>query len=463
MIPLSAIGIYFVLSSLLYKLLIHPYFLSPLSRIPNAHPTSPLTSLWITRKRHAGIQNKTLLSLHQRHGSVVRLGPKELSVNSLSGLRTIYTGNFPKHAWYRSIFALYAGLPNLVSILDAKSHAVQKRIMAPVFTKSYVQSSEDLERISRAIVCDRLQPTLYDFTENRIETNVLDLLRALGTDFASAYVFGLQHGTDFVRDIPARREWQEWCLNPLAPDKAALEAWCLPLCAAASTYSPSSPSAHSTNPVVYSHVSTGLSKLSPPPPPLTIASEMLDLILAGTETSAITLTYLVYELSRHPELQGRLRRELWTLSPSIPVASPLEASSELPTPKTIDSLPLLAAILTETLRLYPATSVPLPRVTPFSPSGTGIDGYAHIPGGVTISSSAYALHRNADVYPDPETWLPDRWVNQKPEKLEEMKKWFWSFSSGARMCLGRHFTEQGMYRIHRLPRSTGIGAESSQR
>jgi hypothetical protein len=335
--------------------------------------------------------------------------------------------------------------------------------MAPVFTKSYVQSSEDLERISRAIVCDRLLPTLYDFTENRIETNVLDLLRALGTDFASAYVFGLQHGTDFVRDIPARREWQEWCLTPLAPDKAALEAWCLPLCAAASTYSPSSPSAHSTNPVVYSHVSTGLSKLSPPPPPLTIASEMLDLILAGTETSAITLTYLMYELSRHPELQGRLRRELWTLSPSIPVASPLEASSELPTPKTIDSLPLLAAILTETLRLYPATSVPLPRVMPFSPSGTGIDGYAHIPGGVAISSSAYALHRNADVYPDPETWLPDRWVNQKPEKLEEMKKWFWSFSSGARMCLGRHFTEQGMYRIHRLPRSTGIGAESSQR
>jgi cytochrome P450 len=53
---------------------------------------------------------------------------------------------------------------------------------------------------------------------------------------------------------------------------------------------------------------------------------MLDLILAGTETSAITLTYLMYELSRHPELQGRLRRELWTLSPSIPVASPLETT-----------------------------------------------------------------------------------------------------------------------------------------
>lgn len=394
MIPLSAIGIYFVLFSLLYKLLIHPYFLSPLSRIPNAHPTSPLTSLWITRKRLAGIQNKTLLSLHQRHGSVVRLGPKELSVNSLSGLRTIYTGDFPKHAWYRSTFELF---------------------------------------------------------------------RALGTDFTSTYVFGLQHGTDFVRDIPARREWQEWCLNPLAPDKAALEAWCLPLCAAASIYSPSSPSAHSTNPVVYSHVSTTLSKLSPPPPPLTIASEMLDLTLTDTETSAITLTYLMYELSRHPELQGRLQRELWTLSPSIPITSPLEPFSELPTPKTIDSLPLLAAILTETLRLYPATSVPLPRVTSFSPSGTSIDGYAHIPGGVTVSSSAYALHRNAGVYPDPETWLPDRWLNQKPEKLEEMKKWFWSFSSGARMCLGKHFAEQGMYRIHRSPRSTGIGAESWQR
>jgi cytochrome P450 len=49
------------------------------------------------------------------------------------------------------------------------------------------------------------------------------------------------------------------------------------------------------------------------------------------------------------------------------------------------------------------------------------------------------------VFPDFETWKPERWLEADKEQKEEMKKWFWAFGSGARMCLGVYFATQGTY------------------
>src|SRR5262245_9233529 len=89
-----------LLLALLYKRIIEPAFISPLSKIPNAHFTSPILPTWMWWRRRAGTETRTIFSLHQRLGPVVRLGPNEISVNSASGLRTIYLGGFEKHEWY---------------------------------------------------------------------------------------------------------------------------------------------------------------------------------------------------------------------------------------------------------------------------------------------------------------------------------------------------------------------------
>jgi cytochrome P450 len=49
--------------------------------------------------------------------------------------------------------------------------------------------------------------------------------------------------------------------------------------------------------------------------------------------------------------------------------------------------------------------------------------------------SPYTLHRNADVFPDPLVFNPERWLGNSKD-VAEMKKWFWAFSSGGRMCIG---------------------------
>ena len=153
----------------------------------------------------------------------------------------------------------------------------------------------------------------------------------------------------------------------------------------------------------------------------------------------------MYELSQRPDLQSSLRGELLSLSP--PILYPISASNSddskprvaLPSPRDIDALPLLNAILFETLRVHPSIPGSLPRVTSSSnlQTPTPLLGYPNIPPGIRISAQAYSLHRNPDVFPDPETWKPERWREVSQKKRNEMMRWLWAFGSGPNMCIGK--------------------------
>lgn len=87
-------------AALVYKFLIYPSFLSPLSKIPAANFTAHFCPLWLEYIRLTGQENKTVYRLHDRLGPIVRMGPNELSVNCPEGLKTIYGGGFTKHEFY---------------------------------------------------------------------------------------------------------------------------------------------------------------------------------------------------------------------------------------------------------------------------------------------------------------------------------------------------------------------------
>jgi len=177
----------------------------------------------------------------------------------------------------------------------------------------------------------------------------------------------------------------------------------------------------------------------------------MDQLVAGTETTGWTLAYLMDELSQCPNLQSSLRGELLSLSAPIlyPVRAPdnddSTAREALPSPRAIGGLLLLDAILLETLRLHAPVAGSQLRVTPSSnpQSPTSVYGYPNIPPGIRVSAQAYSLHRNPEVFPDPEKWKPERWLETSQEKRGEMMRWFWPFGSGANMCLGNHLAMLG--------------------
>lgn len=97
-ISLLAIAILLVL--VFYKYFLHSLLLSPLSKIPNAHSTSPFSPFWILWVRYTRVENRVVHDAHQRLGPVIRLGPNEISVNQVNGgIRTVYSGGFDKPEW----------------------------------------------------------------------------------------------------------------------------------------------------------------------------------------------------------------------------------------------------------------------------------------------------------------------------------------------------------------------------
>ena len=454
------IGVVLLLLVSLYKFVITPAFLSPLSKIPNAHFSAPITSLWIQSKRRTCAATRTIYSLHQKKGPIVRLGPNELSVCTPGALKTIYIGGFAKDTWYLDAFVNY-GEPNMVSMLEHKPHSVQKRMVSNLYSKSFLQGSEDLQKVSNHLILERFLPIMQSVAENGVEMDVLDFFQGVGMDFTSAYLFGLANGTNFMHDVEYRRHWlqQYKVFKEQLPQErlgGEIESWCLSMCKDAENFIRSENAKQdplATQPVVYGRLIQQLRESSKSTDSQlkleTTASEMLDHLIAGHETSGITLSYLMHELSQRPSLQERLRNELLTLSP--PVVHPHDENAVLPSARSIEALPLLDSILQETLRLYAAAPAIQPRITPYAPTGTTIEGYNNIPGGVRVAANAYTLHRNATVFPEPLKWIPERWMDAKPGRKEEMKRWFWAFGSGGRMCLGSNFAIQGTFPVFSKP------------
>ncbi|KAL1955663.1 hypothetical protein VTO42DRAFT_8208 [Malbranchea cinnamomea] len=403
---------------------------------------------WIRRQ---GRVNRTIHALHKKHGPIVRIAPKEVSVNSVGGLKTIYIGGFEKANWYADFKNFNA--PNMVSIKEYGPHSVLKRMLSNVYSNSYILNSLDLQKIARVLLFDRLLPVLHAEARDDMSSSLdaYQLGKAIGMDFTAAYLFGLSNVPDYIRHLEDWDQWQRDYDNTkhLTPAQRAFcktEQKILSLCDAAVAFTESKKSnGHgdemATEPVVHSQLWRSLQEKYQSRSEynrILAASEMMDHLIAGHETTGITLAYAMYELSRNPVHQRRLRAELLSLSPPI-TTQPLSSSSvrSLPSFQSIDSLPFLDVVIRETLRLYPAAGAPQPRIIP-SNKHTVIEGYT-IPAGVTVSSSAYTLHRNTTVFPDPESWLPDRWLAADTDHLEEMKRWWWPFGSGGRMCIGSHF------------------------
>jgi hypothetical protein len=447
----TAIATGILVAVLLYKYVIHPYCFSAISSIPNAHYTSPISSRWIEKQRNAGKEVLTIYDLHQKHGPVVRLGPNELSVNSLGGLKTIYTGAYEKHSFYSDTFVNFQ-TPNLVGTIHNNPHARLKRMLSRIYSKSFLQESRDLRDISSIVLSQRLFPILRRVAKSGEAINVLPLFQAVGMDFTSSYLFGTKNSTTYIFHL---REWQKWLdeyekfkyMTVEARYMGFIESWCLSHCRKVENNDYPNDVPISTNAVVYNQLRKSLEK-DPDNRPieLAIASELLDHLVAGHETSGITFTYMMWELSQHPELQAKLRRELLTLTltlESLSASNDTESLPSLPSPSAIDALPLLDAVLRETLRLHSPAPAPLPRVTPASATGVSIEGYHHIPANVRVSSSSYSLHRIEEVYPHSSEWLPQRWLEPEPGKIHDMRRLFWPFGSGGRMCLGSNFAMQG--------------------
>lgn len=435
------------------------------STIPNAHFSSSVSNFWILYERWREHENRSVYAAHRRLGPVIRLAANEVSVNSPEGLEAIYTGNFDKHDFYSGMENF--DQTNIFSELKKKSHLEKRKVLSTVYSKSYVMASLELRAILHQVIYKTTIDKLRQHAQAKESVEIWSFASSLAMDMISRYIFGLDAGTDFLNDETTRAEWQG-ATQQLTPylflwlelrrpilflekfgratlpqgmlDEADKQpAMTIALCQRCASLP--SPSSHAT---VYSKLAAHLapststldftSTTTLSRPSALLASEVHDHLLAGSDTTATTLTYILYELALRPALQSLLRNHLATLPPAISTDVPEEVSQ--PYLAALDRLPLLNAIMTETLRLYPAVPGCQARVVPAQ--GTTIHGH-FVPAGTRISCSAYSLHRNEKAFPEPGEWRYERWLEADEAQRREMERWFWGWGSGVRMCIGKPF------------------------
>ena len=379
-------------------------------------------------------------------------------------------------------------VPCMFSSWHSRPHSARKRMISNIYSKSNIHSSPALAAQAQVILYDRLLPFIESVSsafKGANSIDVHDLWNATTMDGMTAYLFGLKNSSNFLQDQTYRRHWlalyhgrktytffsqelprlTKFCkkigihLVPKWVDDANLELedWTQSLCDSTMGYLKDAAVEDkevANEPVVLGALITGIDKekkmrgeesvLAPTTlkyERLSIASEMIDHLAAGHETSGITLTYISWQLSQNIPLQDRLREELLGMEPNMLLSN---STKNIPSSKDLDSLPVLHAVLMETLRLRAAIPGNQPRMTPF-PSCT-LGGFT-VPGGVRVGAQAHSVHRNDDVYPDPEKWDYTRWLDSENAYTEEQRKerdrWFWAFSSGGRMCVGSNFAMHG--------------------
>lgn len=149
-----------------------------------------------------------------------------------------------------------------------------------------------------------------------------------------------------------------------------------------------------------------------------LRDELMTMLFAGHETTAIALSWALYWVHYLPEVREKLLQEL----NSIDIANT--------DPSIITQLPYLNAVCSETLRIYPVAFFSFSRILKAPMKFMGYD----LPKGMNISPCIYLTHHRPDIYPEPEKFQPERFLERQFSPYE-----FIPFGGGNRRCLGMAF------------------------
>ncbi|MFB6159939.1 MAG: cytochrome P450 [Haloferacaceae archaeon] len=154
-----------------------------------------------------------------------------------------------------------------------------------------------------------------------------------------------------------------------------------------------------------------------------IRDEVMTMLLAGHDTTALTLTYAWYLLSQHPAAERRVHEEV----------DRVLADGRPPDIEQVGELEYVERVLKESMRLYPPVYVMFrePQVD------VRVGGY-RIPAGSAVMLPQWVVHRSPDHWESPTTFDPDRWA---PERARDRPRFaYFPFGGGPRHCIGKHLS-----------------------
>ncbi|KAJ3548663.1 hypothetical protein NM208_g904 [Fusarium decemcellulare] len=161
-------------------------------------------------------------------------------------------------------------------------------------------------------------------------------------------------------------------------------------------------------------------------------------VFAGSDTTAIALRAIFYHLLKNPDKMRKLVSEIDNAVATGLISSPVSFK------ESTKNLPYMQAVLKEALRIHPSVGLLLERHVP--PGGATICG-KQIPEGTIVGVNAWVTQHDPDVFPNPEEFEPERWLDASEEHQKMMDQSFFAFGAGTRTCIGRHIAIMEMAKL----------------
>lgn len=458
----------------------------PLSKYPGP-AIARWTNLWRLFATRRGRYHLEIQKLHEQYGPIVRIGPNLLDLDMPELVKTIFNikGDWKKTEFYHASSAKMNGhiVYNMFSQTDRSIHAAWKKPIAKYYSMNGVLPLEPHVDSVLAQTVDALDAR---FATTSKPAPLDDWVLYFGWDVVGSVTFSkpigyLENGSDFngvlniaekaldyfawVGAIPVLDHWFD--KNPVyrigppsfGPTAAhGVGAMIARLKGEDSGYhNPSDPDfldnfleAKKAYPDL---VDDNL-----------VVSYLMNNLIAGADTTAISLRNVFYYVLRSPRVWQRLRDEL----KAVIAKNPSEYNGPVPATKGKDwkpvtwkqarASPYLEAVMRESLRMLPGVSMQLER---YVPSGgmtlPGFNGTAasHIPADTIVGLNPYIIGRNKSIYgEDAEEFRPERWLQQEgeteavfQERLMKMNNADLTFGAGSRICIGKHLAVLEAYKF----------------
>ncbi|KAF9535115.1 cytochrome P450 [Crepidotus variabilis] len=451
-----------LLAFLLAILLLHAVYVAfarlffhPLSDFPGPR-LAAVTSLYRTYFDvvQGGEFLQHVLMLHEVHGPVVRVAPNELHFNDYRAYHDIYSveARFTKDA---NFYHCFNTGDSAFGVIDPEESRIRRTVLHPFFSKQAATSLEDRIRHKvdqlvahlekrcsipsnmflafRTVTLDIITEYLFGQPQNAVNCNAFQAPLLLNIQDSVPLLWLIKSFPSLVTFLPYIPKWISLSVHRQFVAFCSVQAFLEAILARALV--DVSKSSWSDCPPVSHHFLDPFRQFKgfccPSTKPL-FFDEALSLIQAGSDTVGNTCTVGTFHILRNKRTHNRLVAELKSVWPE---------KDERVDINLLQSLPYLTAVIKEALRLSHGFVTPLPRVV--GPQSATIAGFV-VPPHTIVGISVVAVHMNSDIFPEPHSFIPERWMLPTSSALD---RYLVSFSKGPRTCLGSSMAWAELYLI----------------
>lgn len=403
---------------------------------------------WVRTGRSHDIYSE----IHAKYGDCVRIGPDVVSISDPSAIATVYPmrPGFPKSKFYRA-FMPWTKNGLLPAIFTTQDEGLHKQLKSPIAS---LYSLTNVVTFEKSV--DEVLDLLFEQFDKRIDkvVDLADWLQYFAFEFMGTITFSSRYGflesgqdvngmlgaiwnfmltvgpmtqSPWLDNLLHKNSWASALLPPSGSPILSVTADRIRERQQKSLLGDKNSEADNKDLL---DRFMELSSSHPSLPPWAVTAWTFSNVIAGSDSTAVVMRTVMYNLLAHPNSLLLLRNELLEEERAGQLSRPY------PTWKEVKSLPYLDACVNEAVRLHPPFCLPLERVVPAG--GVTICGH-YFAEGTIVGMNPYVVNRHRPTFGDDvDAWRPERWIGLDEDHRRKLDQAIMTFGAGRRVCLGKY-------------------------